>query len=232
MSIDIHPDVSLLTLFFQASALVKGVMILLIMISVLSWTVIFQRWLAFRKAKKAYVEFEEYVHVHASSELHRLYEYLMQKREAISGIESIFKVGFREFMRLAKNEQLTPALVHESAERAMRVELAKEEHKLETHLPFLATVGSISVYIGLFGTVWGIMTAFRALGTVQQATLSMVAPGISEALIATALGLFASIPALYAYNRFAQTVDDLTRNYDHLTEEFLGLLHRQLYSSR
>lgn len=232
MSININPDLSLLTLFFQASVLVKGVMILLMMISVLSWTVIFQRWLAFRKAKKAYVEFERYIHLHSGSELHRLYEYLIQKRDAISGVESIFKAGFREFMRFAKSDQLTPALVHESAERAMRVELAKEEHKLETHLPFLATVGSISVYIGLFGTVWGIMTAFRALGAMQQATLAMVAPGISEALIATALGLFASIPALYAYNRFSQNIDDLTRKYDHLAEEFLGLLHKQLYSGR
>jgi biopolymer transport protein TolQ len=203
-------------------------MLLLTVISILSWTVIFQRFLAFRKAQKAYQKFEHYMH--SGSELQRLYEYLMQKGGAVSGVESVFKAGFREFMRFAKNDKLTPALVHESAERAMRVALAKEEQNLEMHLPFLATVGSISVYIGLFGTVWGIMTAFRALGAMQQATLAMVAPGISEALIATALGLFASIPALYAYNRFSQHIEELTRNYDHLAEEFLGLLHRQLYS--
>lgn len=228
MSIGVSPDLSLLSLFLEASLLVKGVMLLLATISILSWTVIFQRIAAFRRAKKAYVEFEQ--HLHAGAELSRLYEYLIHKREA-SGIEAIFKAGFREFTRFAKSDTLTPALVHQSAERAMRVAMAKEEHTLETHLPFLATVGSISVYIGLFGTVWGIMSSFRALGTTQQATLAMVAPGISEALIATALGLFASIPALYAYNQFAQRIDDLTRNYDHLIEEFLGLLHRQLYSS-
>jgi len=222
-------NLSLLSLFLQASALVQGVMILLLTLSVFSWTIIFQRFIAFRQAKKAYAEFEYYVN--AGSELNRLYDYLMHKRDVLSGAESIFKAGFREFMRLAKNEQLTPALVYESAQRAMRVALAKEEQKLEIHLPFLATVGSISVYIGLFGTVWGIMTAFRALGSMQQATLAMVAPGISEALIATALGLFAAIPALCAYNRFAQHIEDLIRNYDNLSEEFLGLLHRQLYST-
>ncbi len=223
-----NTNLSLISLFLEASLLVKGVMLILICVSIVSWTLIFQRMIAFSKAKKAYLAFEHYVN--SGSELNRLYEYLMNKREAISGAESIFKAGFREFMRLAKNEHLTPAIVHESAERAMRVALAKEEQKLEIHLPFLATVGSISVYIGLFGTVWGIMTAFRALGSMQQATLAMVAPGISEALIATALGLFAAIPALCAYNRFSQHIDELVRNYDNLAEAFLGLLHRQLYS--
>lgn len=223
-----NTDLSLLSLFWEASLLVKGVMLLLISVSMVSWTVIFQRMVAFNKARKSYREFERVVH--SGSELNRLYEYLMVKRDSISGVESVFKAGFREFMRAPKNEQLTPALIYDSAERAMRVALTKEEHHLELHLPFLATVGSISVYVGLFGTVWGIMTAFRALGTVQQATLAMVAPGISEALIATALGLFAAIPALYAYNRFSHYIEELIRNYDHLAEEFLGLLHRQLYS--
>ena len=222
-----NTDLSLLSLFWDASLLVKGVMMLLVSMSIVSWTFIFQRISAFNKAKRAYQEFETYVQ--SGSELSRLYEYLMAKRDSISGVETVFKAGFREFMRAAKNEQLTPGLIYESAERAMRVALTKEEHHLELHLPFLATVGSISVYIGLFGTVWGIMTAFRALGTVQQATLSMVAPGISEALIATALGLFASIPALCAYNRFSHYIEDLVRKYDQLSEEFLGLLHRQLY---
>lgn len=222
-----NTDLSLLSLFWEASLLVKCVMLLLISVSIISWTFIFQRVVAFNKAKRAYREFENYVH--SGSELNRLYEYLMMKREFISGAEVVFKAGFREFMRAAKNENLSPGLIYDSAERAMKVALTKEEHNLEVHLPFLATVGSISVYIGLFGTVWGIMSAFRALGTVQQATLAMVAPGISEALIATALGLFASIPALCAYNRFSHSIEELIRNYDHLAEEFLGLLHRQLY---
>ncbi len=220
-------DLSLLSLFTDASALVQIVMLILVTISVVSWTLIIQRGYALRQAQQLFDEFQERFHL--STDLNRLYDYLAQKRNQGFGIEQVFRQGFREFVRLYKQEA-PPASVMEGTERAMRVALARQEDELEQSLPFLATVGSISVYIGLFGTVWGIMTAFRALGSVQQATLAMVAPGISEALVATALGLFAAIPAVFAYNRYFNQVDKLIRAYDNLAEEFSGALLRRLHS--
>ena len=220
-------DLSLITLATEASLLVQCVMVLLIVISILSWTIIFQRGFALAKAKRWVNDFEH--HFQGRYDIKELYQYLAAKRHKVSGIEQIFKSGLREFLKLYQQEAL-PQAVMEGTDRALRVSLSKEEQALESHLSFLASVGSISVYIGLFGTVWGIMTAFRALGTVQQATLAMVAPGISEALVATALGLFAAIPAVYAYNRFTFKVQDIVRRYDHLADEFSNVLHRKLYT--
>lgn len=220
-------DLSLLSLFTDASILVQLVMMILLVLSVISWTIILQRGYALRRAKQLFEEFQERFHL--SNDLNRLYDYLSQRRNQGEGIENVFKYGFREFVKLYKSDA-APEAVMQGTERALRVALAKQEEELEQSLPFLASVGSISVYIGLFGTVWGIMTAFRALGNVQQATLAMVAPGISEALVATALGLFAAIPAVFAYNRYFHKVDSLIRNYDNLAEEFSGALLRRLHS--
>lgn len=220
-------DLSLLSLFTNASVLVQIVMMILLVLSIMSWTIILQRSFALRQAQRLFESFKK--RVQSNSDLNRLYDYLASRRANGQGAEYVFRLGFREFARLYKQDAL-PQVVMEGAERAMRVALAKEESDLEENLPFLATVGSISVYIGLFGTVWGIMTAFRALGSVQQATLAMVAPGISEALVATALGLFAAIPAVFAYNRFSTQVQSLIRRYDMLAEEFSGALHRRLHT--
>lgn len=222
-------DLSLLSLFTDASILVQIVMLILLGLSILSWTFIIQRLMALKQAQKLFEAFEERFNV--NQDLNRFYDYLASKRSSGKGIEVVFRAGFREFVRLYKQDAL-PQAVMEGTERAMRVALARKEEELEENLPFLASVGSISVYIGLFGTVWGIMTAFRALGSVQQATLAMVAPGISEALVATALGLFAAIPAVYAYNRFSHQVQKLMRHYDNLAEEFSGALLRRLYSGQ
>jgi len=223
----VKADLSLLSLFTQASPLVKMVMLILLALSVISWTFILQRLHALRQAQQLLSKFQDRFQL--NGDLNKLYEYLASRRFSGKGIEQICRLGFREFVRLYKQEALPPAVM-ESTERVMRVALAREEEALEQHLPFLATVGSISVYIGLFGTVWGIMTAFRALGSVQQATLAMVAPGISEALVATALGLFAAIPAVFAYNRFSYRVDVLVRRYTNLAEEFATALHRRLHT--
>lgn len=220
-------EISIGDLFLHASALVQCVMLLLFVISILSWTFIFQRGLVLWRARTMFKEFEQKFRV--GNDLNKLYEYLSNRREKSEGIEGVFKIGFREFLRLNKRDTIKPEVIMEGTERAMRVALVEEEEELEKHLPFLATVGSLSVYIGLFGTVWGIMSAFKALGSMQQATLAMVAPGISEALIATALGLFAAIPAVFAYNRYTQHVHSLLRKYDNVLDEFSGLLQRQLY---
>ena len=145
-------------------------------------------------------------------------------------MELLFEAGFREFVRLQNNRGAVPDVVMEGAQRAMRVALNKEVEELEVHLSFLASVGSTSPYVGLFGTVWGIMNSFRALGNVQQASISMVAPGIAEALIATAMGLFAAIPAVIAYNRFSSDVERLVNRYDTFIEEFSAILHHQAHS--
>lgn len=221
-------DLSLLTLFTDASLLVQFVMVILLIISILSWTIIFQRSSALLKARKWLNDFEE--RFQGNYDLNQLYSYLASKRHAVTGIEQIFKSGLREFLKLY-NQDALPQAIMDGTDRVLRVELSKEEQQLEAHLSFLASVGSISVYVGLFGTVWGVMTAFRALGNVQQATLAMVAPGISEALVATALGLFAAIPAVYAYNRLSFRVQDLMRRYDNLADEFSNVLHRKLYAT-
>lgn len=220
-------DLSLMRLFLDASLLVQLVMLLLLMMSLASWTLIFQRNKSLKRAQKLFDKFAN--NFNDNKDLNSLYEKLAVQTKLQNGCEKIILDGFSEFAKMYK-QKAEPFAIMEASERAMRVALAKENLKLEKHLPFLATVGSISVYIGLFGTVWGIMSAFRALGNVQQATLAMVAPGISEALVATALGLFTAIPAVYAYNRFSNKVNYLAANYDTVADEFSNLLYRKLYS--
>src|SRR5579883_3085256 len=163
----------------------------------------------------------------SGGELAKLYADTMDQKNGLQGIEAIFHAGFKEFMRLQNKIGVTAEAVIESVKRAMRGAQMREQDKLETHLPFLATVGSISPYVGLFGTVWGIMIAFRGLAHVQQATISMVAPGIAEALIATAMGLFAAIPAVIAYNRFTTDITRLLNRFDVFQDEFENILFRQ-----
>jgi biopolymer transport protein TolQ len=222
-------DQSLLSLFTHASLLVKLVMLLLLMASVFSWAFIFQRWQSFNSATRATDEFENTFW--SGIELNKLYQKISSGPDTEpNGSESIFVAGFKEFIRLRKQNATQPAAIMEGAQRTMRVAMAREIERLEMHLPFLATVGSISPYIGLFGTVWGIMNSFRALGAVEQATLSMVAPGISEALVATAMGLFAAIPAVVAFNRYANRLQGLINRYEAFSEEFTSILHRQAYT--
>jgi biopolymer transport protein TolQ len=166
----------------------------------------------------------------SSKDLSPLYNKITASRYKSNGMEKIFEAGYREFSRLQKQENIDPEAVLVGAQRSMRIAMNKEVDHLEINLSFLATVGSTSPYVGLFGTVWGIMNSFQALSTVQQATISMVAPGISEALIATAMGLFAAIPAVVAYNRYAYDVERLVNRYDNFSEEFATILHRHAHS--
>ncbi len=222
-------DQSFISLFTNASLLVQMVMLLLLLASVLSWTLILQRWQLFRQAKSAMDTFERTFW--SGAELSKLYhQYAGDRVERLQGSESIFVAGFKEFTRLRKQPGVQAVAVLEGAQRAMRVALAREIDRLETHLPFLATVGSVSPYVGLFGTVWGIMNTFRGLSMAGQATLAMVAPGISEALVATAMGLFAAIPAVIAYNRYANRLQLLVNRYDNFLEEFTSILHRQAHT--
>lgn len=216
---------SLWSFVANASLVVKMVMLLLLAASIWSWTIIFQRWFFLKEANLAVKKFEE--HFWSGNELHKFYQELNARRNDLHGLELIFYAGFSEYTHLNKQPKTNQGAVIDGAERAMRVILAREIACLEQHLSFLATVGSTSPYVGLFGTVWGIMTSFRALGGVQQATMSMVAPGISEALIATAMGLFTAIPAVISYNRYASEVERLSNIYDTFKEEFSSILHRQ-----
>ena len=220
-------DLSIANLVLQASLLVKFVMLVLLAASLASWTLIFSKRATMSRAKRDAATFED--RFWSSEDLTGLYNRITQSRVGAKGMERIFEAGFKEFARLKKREGIDPMATLEGAQRAMRVALARELEDLESRLPFLATVGSVSPYIGLFGTVWGIMNSFQALGNVHQATLAMVAPGISEALIATAMGLFAAIPAVVAYNRYAAEIDHLYTRYDIFLEEFSSILQRQAH---
>jgi len=227
-------DLSMLSLVLNASLVVQAVMALLLIISLMSWTMIFQKGRAVRKARAAAAEFES--RFWSGNDLSVLYREVSNQRGGgthaeNAGMARIFESGFKEFARLRKQGGVDPMAVLEGSQRAMRVELSREIEHLETQLPFLATVGSTSPYIGLFGTVWGIMNSFRALGNVNQATLAMVAPGIAEALIATAMGLFAAIPAVVAYNRYSNDVERLIARYDTFLEEFSTILQRQAHTA-
>lgn len=217
-------EISFVDLILEASLLVQLVMLSLLIISVVSWAFIFQRTKALSQAKVEVKKFED--RFWSGADLNRLYQEL-SARQSIGGLASVFCAGFKEFVRLSKNSTSLPDAIMEGTHRSMRVTLSREVDDLESHLPFLATAGSISPYIGLFGTVWGIMNSFIALGGQSQATLAMVAPGIAEALIATAMGLFAAIPAVIAYNRFSHQVEKLENSYANFMEEFSSILHRQ-----
>nr|WP_216612082.1 protein TolQ [Vibrio sp. RE86] len=220
----------MLDLFLQASLLVKMVMLILLGMSIVSWAMIIKRSKVLSQASKDAETFED--KFWSGTDLSILYQTVKKRKDDLSGTEEIFYSGFTEFARLRKSNSDSPDFIMEGTGRAMRVSVAREVDELETNLPFLATVGSISPYIGLFGTVWGIMHAFIALGEVKQATLAMVAPGIAEALVATAMGLFAAIPAVMAYNRFSSKVGKLEHNYATFSEEFHSILHRQAMAGR
>ena len=206
-------------------------MALLLLASVTSWVMIVQRGISLRQSKENYRNFEDTFW--SGQDLNIYYEDLIKRvndGEQIDGIESVFEAGFKEYHRLVSTENTDSEMIIEAVDRSMRIALARENEKLSIHLPFLASVASVSPYVGLFGTVWGIMNSFRGLAMVQQATLATVAPGISEALIATAMGLFAAIPAVLAYNRFSSKVDELNSNYETFAEEFSSILNRQLHA--
>ncbi len=212
----------------QAGPIVKLVMLLLVIISIISWTFIFQRGYLLQRTRKAIKQFEELFW--ASSDLSQMYNVAKNRLAKTVGLERIFQAGFSEFLKYKEQPGSDPEVVIAAVERAMWVAQTRESSQLETHLPFLATVGSTTPYIGLFGTVWGIMSSFQALGNVQQATIAMVAPGISEALIATAMGLFAAIPAVIAYNRYNNAVTRITNRYETFQEEFINILTRDLHA--
>ena len=217
-------EFSIFELVLEASLLVKFVMLVLLGFSVACWAMIFQRRQALNTAQLQLKAFED--KFWSGADLSKLYNEISVKNE-IQGIESLFVAGFKEFARLRKSKIDDPQIIVDATHRAMRVALSREVDGLEVYLPFMATVGSISPYIGLFGTVWGIMNSFIGLGSVQQATLAMVAPGIAEALIATAMGLFAAIPAVIAFNRFSHKVEKLENSYGNFMEEFASILQRQ-----
>ena len=221
-------DYSFIDLILNASLVVQLVMLILVVASVVSWTMIFNKRLLLKHSKNDADMFEE--RFWSSEDLSPLYNRITAGRYESSGMEKIFGAGYKEFSRLQKQESIDPEAVLDGAQRSMRIAMNKEVDHLETNLSFLATVGSTSPYIGLFGTGWGIMNSFQALCKVQQATISMVAPGISEALVATAMGLFAAIPAVIAYNRYSNDVERLINRYDNFLEEFSSILHRHAHS--
>lgn len=222
-------DLSIMHLILNASHLVQVVMVLLLGVSVVSWTRTFRKAAVLKMARKEADSFDD--RFWSGGDLTQLYSAITARPHQRMGMEMIFEAGFREYAKLRQQHSGDPKAMLEGAQRAMRIARAREIDRLETNLPFLATVGSTSPYVGLFGTVWGIMNSFRALGNVKQATLSLVAPGISEALIATAMGLFAAIPAVIAYNRFVNEVDRLESRYSTFLEEFSNILQRQAFKS-
>lgn len=220
------PDMSIWHLISHASLIVQFVMLVLVAASIYSWTIIFQRRALYRTAKARADHFDE--KFWSGGDLNALYSQLSQKSD-LEGQENIFRAGFKEFLR-QREKNLDAEAIMQGVTRAMRIAITQEQTRLETSLNFLASVGSTSPYIGLFGTVWGIMTSFIGLAKVQQATLAVVAPGIAEALIATAMGLFAAIPAVLAYNRFSASSDALLTRYETFADEFIGILHREAHS--
>ncbi|MGI9046285.1 MAG: protein TolQ [Burkholderiales bacterium] len=222
---NIGQDLSLLSLVFNASLLVQLVMALLLLVSLMSWWFIFRKMFAIRREKRVTDSFER--EFWSGGDLNALYQRATSSRHQSASMEKIFEAGFREFVKLKRQPAIDAGPVLDGTRRAMRATFQREMDVLESHLSFLATVGSVSPYVGLFGTVWGIMNAFRGLSNVVQATLAHVAPGIAEALIATAMGLFAAIPAVIAYNRFTHDIDRLSIRFESFMEEFSNILQRQ-----
>lgn len=221
-------DLSIIHLILQAGPVVQLVMLLLVMVSVISWTFIFAKRKELDQALALTDTFEK--RFWSGIDLTELYRQIAADHHERQGIEKIFFAGFQEYVRLKRQSGMQPMHQVDGARRAMTTQLMREIDKLDNHLPFLATVGSTSPYVGLFGTVWGIMSSFQALGNVKQATLALVAPGISEALVATAMGLFAAIPAVIAYNRYSNKVDRLETRYETFMDDFASLLNRQSYA--
>jgi biopolymer transport protein TolQ len=227
---DVTQDLSFLALISNAHLIVQLIMALLLGVSLVSWTYIFKKMFDVRAARKQTIEFEKAFW--AGGNLHALHQSASSNRAHNGALARIFEAGMGEFIKgkqalAASRDSLDMGAVLDGARRAMRAAFQREMDVLEAHLAFLASVGSVSPYIGLLGTVWGIMNAFRGLANVQQATLSAVAPGIAEALIATAIGLFAAIPAVVAYNRFSHDIDRLAIRFESFVEEFSNILQRQ-----
>jgi biopolymer transport protein TolQ len=223
---NISQDLSIIELIINASLVVKLVMLLLTGVSLMSWYYIFRKSFALRAARQKTDKFEH--DFWSGGDLTAMYQSAVNDRHHSGAMEHIFEAGYREFAKLRGQKTLDPATVVDSSRRAMRATYQREIDDLESHLAFLASVGSVSPYVGLFGTVWGIMHAFRGLANMTTATLAAVAPGIAEALVATAIGLFAAIPAVVAYNRFAHDVDRIAVRFESFMEEFSNILQRQI----
>ena len=227
-----NDGISLIELILNASFAVQLVMLILFILSIISWIIIVQRWLVLSSARRGVFGFEQ--RFWSGMDLSQLYKegsQMQQEDIQVVGMENIFRAGFKEFMRLRQQGSVDGEAIMEGAQRAMRVAYSREEEKLEKNLPFLATVGSVSPYVGLFGTVIGIMNAFLGLAAQAQATLQVVAPGIAEALFATGMGLFAAIPAVVAFNRYSALLDSVTSSYITFTDEFSSILHRQIHTN-
>lgn len=223
-------EISILHLILHASFVVQAVMLMLLAASVYSWTIIFRKWQAFRDIGAASREFDERFWSGAS--LEQLYRETCAEPYIAGSVEGVFLAGYREFRHLYEERGVPIDAAIASAQRGMRAGLNRELEVLEDQLPWLAIIGSTSPYVGLFGTVWGIMSAFQGLSAQGQATMAMVAPGIAEALVATAIGLFAAIPAVVAYNRFAQFANARGNQYEAFSEDFLSILQRQAHQRR
>jgi biopolymer transport protein TolQ len=219
-------DLDIWTLILNASLVVKVVIFLLVAVSFMSWMFIFQKWFSIRRAAAQSDKFER--EFWSGNDLNALYQGAVNNRHSIGSLERVFEAGFREFAKLRGQRGTDTSDMVDGARRAMRATFQREMDFLERHLSFLASTGSVSPYVGLFGTVWGIMHAFRSLANVQQATLAQVAPGIAEALVATAIGLFAAIPAVVAYNRYSHDIERLANRFESFMEEFSNILHRQV----
>ncbi|MDP2793036.1 MAG: protein TolQ [Sulfurisoma sp.] len=223
---NITQDLSIIQLVLEASLVVKLVMGLLTVVSLMSWYWIFRKWFAIREARARTDRFER--DFWSGGDLNTLYQSAVNDRHNTGALERIFEAGYREFTKLRGQKTLDPGTVIDGVRRAMRATYQREVDDLESHLAFLASVGSVSPYVGLFGTVWGIMHSFRGLASMSTATLAAVAPGIAEALVATAIGLFAAIPAVVAYNRFAHDLDRVAVRFESFMEEFSNILQRQI----
>ena len=221
-------DLSMLALIWNASLVVQLVMALLLVVSFMSWYFIFHKFFTIRHARSKTEQFER--DFWSGNDLNALYQSAVNHRHSTGTLERIFEAGFREYTKLHTQRAADPSVLVDGARRAMRATYQREMDRLEAHLAFLASVGSVSPYVGLLGTVWGIMHSFRGLANVQQATLAAVAPGIAEALVATAIGLFAAIPAVVAYNRFSHDVDRLAVRFESFMEEFSNILQRQAHN--
>jgi len=228
VNVGLTQNLSFVSLIANASVVVQLVLLLLLLASLFSWWTIFQKMFAIKQSIQETDSFEN--EFWSGTELNSLYQRSLSGRHRVAGMEKIFEAGYREYLKLMRQGGMEVAAVTEGTRRAMRAACQRELDALEANLAFLATVGSVSPYVGLFGTVWGIMNAFRGLSNVVQATLAHVAPGIAEALVATAMGLFAAIPAVIAYNRYAHDIDRLSTRFDSFMEEFSNILQRQTNS--
>ncbi len=221
------PEMTVTSLIMHASPVVQLVMLILVLASLTSWAIIVQRSGIYRRAEQLRQQFED--RFWSGIDMRQLYEQVNHTPNHDSGCESLFRAAYHEFQRMREKRRDSEDTM-QAVSRSLRIALSVEQNKLEAQLPFLATVGSVSPYIGLFGTVWGIMTAFLGLAQVQQATLAVVAPGIAEALIATAIGLFAAIPAVIAYNRYSSHSDHILSKYEVFAEELSSIFHREAHA--